>query len=69
MNSDNLNVITFDNNKTKRASKAKKTEDDQPNIFLNQHQQGILDNLLKSDVERLEKKKNKYIKIILNQNN
>jgi len=69
MNSDNLNVITFDNNKTKRASKPKKTEEDKPNVFLNQHQQGILDNLLKPDVERLEKKKNKYIKIILNQNN
>jgi hypothetical protein len=66
MNSDNLNVITFD--KSKRASKPKKTEDETPQ-FLNQNQQIILNNLLKPDLERLDKKKNKYTKIILNQNN
>ena len=37
--------------------------------FLNQHQQMILNNLIKPDLERLEKKKKKYTKIILNQNN
>lgn len=66
MNSDNINVISFDNSKQKRASKPKKTEGDEPIAFLNQHQQLILNNLLKPDQDRLNRKKDKYTKILLN---
>ena len=67
MNSDNLNVITFDT-KSKRTPTKQNQEEEHPQ-FLNQHQQMILNNLIKPDLERLEKKKKKYTKIILNQNN
>jgi len=64
---ENLNVITFDNSKPKKQA-TKKKEDDTPQ-FLNQNQQMILNNLLKPDQDRLNRKKDKYTNILLNQNN
>ena len=45
MNSDNLNVITFDT-KSKRTPTKQNQEEEHPQ-FLNQHQQMILNNLIK----------------------
>ena len=64
--SDNLNVITFDTTSKKKTNKKKET--DTPFIQLNQHQQLILNNLIKKDVDRLEKKKYNLTQLILNSN-